>query len=133
MRQCCKNWPHAREGIWTAHISGPELIVQSFESLPGGIRHPLGRPAWGDDRSRSGHGLSLQRMTGQSACVYCGVDLIGDFHRWLLIQVDHVVPAGEARRMGRGGHGKAARDIALASVDPWHLPVGHCAALAGGS
>ena len=39
-------------------------------------------------------------MTGQSSCAYCGVDLVGDYHRWLLLGVDHVVPQSEARRLG---------------------------------
>jgi hypothetical protein len=39
-------------------------------------------------------------MTGQSVCAYCGVDLVGDYHRWLLLTVDHVVPAGESVRLG---------------------------------
>jgi len=36
-------------------------------------------------------------MTHQTVCAYCGLDLFGDYHRWLLLQVDHVVPAGVAR------------------------------------
>jgi hypothetical protein len=39
-------------------------------------------------------------MTGETACAYCGVSLVDDYHHWLLMSVDHVVPAGEARRLG---------------------------------
>jgi hypothetical protein len=39
-------------------------------------------------------------MTGQISCAYCGADLVGDYYRWLLMAVDHVVPSGEARRLG---------------------------------
>jgi hypothetical protein len=39
-------------------------------------------------------------MTGQTTCAYCEVSLIDSYHHWLLLTVDHVVPAGEARRLG---------------------------------
>jgi hypothetical protein len=42
----------------------------------------------------------LQHLTGQTRCAWCGVDLVGDSYRWLLVAVDHVVPTGEARRLG---------------------------------
>jgi hypothetical protein len=39
-------------------------------------------------------------LTGESSCAYCGVSLVTDYHHWLLMSVDHVVPGGEARRVG---------------------------------
>jgi hypothetical protein len=74
--------------------------VQPFDAYPGGGRVLLGRLVFGDGTCRTGYGLSLQRKTGQTACAYCGVDLTSDYYRWLLLSVDHVVPAGEARRLG---------------------------------
>jgi hypothetical protein len=59
----------------------------------------LGRPLTGGG-CRTGYGLALQRMTGQSACAYCGVDLTASYYQWLLMNVDHVVPVAEARFLG---------------------------------
>jgi len=33
-------------------------------------------------------------------CAYCGLDLTGTYEHWLLMSVDHVVPAAEAKRLG---------------------------------
>ena len=71
-----------------------------FDSFPGGGRQLLGRPKAGSGSSRTGYGLSLQRMTGQSCCAYCGVDLTDNYYHWLLLTVDHVVPVGESVRLG---------------------------------
>lgn len=71
-----------------------------FNEFPHNGRQLLGRPAVGTGSSRTGYGLSLQRRTGQKDCAYCGVSLVSDYYRWLLLTVDHVVPAGEARRLG---------------------------------
>jgi hypothetical protein len=71
-----------------------------FDRYPGGGRHILGRPKGGDGTCRLGYGLALQRLTSESSCAYCGVSLIDTYHHWLLMSVDHVVPAGEARRLG---------------------------------
>ena len=71
-----------------------------FDRYPLGGRTPLGPLRNLTGACRSGYGLELQRMTGESFCAYCGVDLVGDYHRWLLLSVDHVVPAAEARRLG---------------------------------
>ena len=76
------------------------MATRPFDMFPGGGTQLLGRPRAGNGTCRTGYGLSLQRMTGQTSCAYCGVDLVGDYYRWLLMAVDHVVPAGEARRLG---------------------------------
>jgi hypothetical protein len=49
---------------------------------------------------RHGYGLTLQKLTGQSECAYCGVDLTADYYRWLLLSVDHVIPVKECARLG---------------------------------
>lgn len=71
-----------------------------FDQYPAGGRQLLGRPRNLTGSCRSGYGLALQRLTGESCCAYCGVSLIVDYYRWLLMSIDHVVPTGEARRVG---------------------------------
>jgi 5-methylcytosine-specific restriction endonuclease McrA len=53
-----------------------------------------------ETNARHGYGLQLQKLTGQSECAYCGVDLISDYYRWLLLSVDHVIPLSECKRLG---------------------------------
>ena len=60
----------------------------------------LGRGA----NARHEYGLQLQRVTGQTACAYCGVSLVDDYYHWLLLQVDHVVPVAEALCLGVPRH-----------------------------
>ena len=72
--------------------------MEPFDRYPGGGRELLG-PGRGAN-ARHEYGLKLQRVTGETTCAYCGVSLVDDFYRWLLLQVDHAVPAGEARRLG---------------------------------
>lgn len=71
-----------------------------FSRYPGQGRQLLGRPRGMTGACRSGYGLSLQLMTGQTACAYCGTSLVDTFQHWLLMSVDHVVPRGEALRLG---------------------------------
>ena len=73
--------------------------MHPFDEYPGGGRTRLGRLR-NTDNCRHGYGLDLQRKTKQKRCVYCGVDLTHDYYRWLLLNVDHVVPKGEGRRLG---------------------------------
>jgi 5-methylcytosine-specific restriction endonuclease McrA len=42
----------------------------------------------------------LQRLTNQTTCAYCGIDLVSEFTRWLLTSIDHVVPTSQATRLG---------------------------------
>ena len=72
-----------------------------FETYPKGGRILLGRPK-NPGNCRYGYGLELQRLTGQTACAYCGVSLVDDYYHWLLMSVDHVVPSGEAKRLRIG-------------------------------
>ena len=50
--------------------------------------------------ARHGYGLKLQRLTNQTRCAYCGRSLVDDYFHWLLLSVDHVIPAAEGKRMG---------------------------------
>ena len=72
--------------------------MEPFDRYPGGGRQLLG-PSRGTN-ARHEYGLKLQRVTGETTCAYCGVSLVDDFYRWLLLQVDHAVPVGQARRLG---------------------------------
>ncbi len=49
---------------------------------------------------RHGWGLSIQKLTRQSRCAYCGLSLVNDYHHWLLMSVDHVIPKSEAAKLG---------------------------------
>lgn len=74
--------------------------MEPFASYPGNGRQPLGRPRDTTGACRSGYGLGLQLLTGQTACAYFGLSLVDTYEHWLLMSVDHVVPRGEARRLG---------------------------------
>lgn len=78
------------------------LIMRVLDTYSYAGRALLGRPRNLTGACRSGYGLSLQRLTGQTFCAYCGVSLVDTYHHWLLMSVDHVVPGGEARRLGVG-------------------------------
>lgn len=69
-----------------------------FRLYPGDGRQLLGKRSGGN--SRRGYGLTLQRITGQTACTYCGVSLVDSYEHWLLMQVDHVVPSTMGKRLG---------------------------------
>ncbi len=74
--------------------------MEPFASYPRQGREPLGRPRDLTGACRSGYGLGLQRLTGQASCAYCGMSLVDTYEHWLLMSVDHVVPRGEALRLG---------------------------------
>lgn len=73
--------------------------MQPFDTYPGEGRDLLGQPKR-KDNARYGYGLELQRLTGQRTCAYCQVSLVDDYYHWLLLSVDHVLPRGEAMRLG---------------------------------
>ena len=73
--------------------------MKPFDDFPGHGKQPLGRPRTGA-ACRTGYGLALQQMTGQTACAYCKVDLTDNYYRWLLMQVDHVIPVSVGRLLG---------------------------------
>ncbi len=69
-----------------------------FDRYPSGGNVLLGRLRGANARHE--YGLALQRLSGQHQCTYCGLEFLDDYYHWLLLSVDHVVPAGEARRLG---------------------------------
>ena len=71
--------------------------MKPFDSYPNDRAHLLPRRTGASARRE--YGLELQRLTGQTECAYCEVDLTGDYYRWLLLSVDHVVPVSECRRL----------------------------------
>lgn len=73
-------------------------MVMPFDAYPHGGQQLLGRLSGGS--ARWGYGLRLQRITGQTRCAWCDVDLVANYYRWLLLSVDHVVPTSEAKRLG---------------------------------
>ena len=53
------------------------------------------------DGARRGYGHWLVER-GQTDCAYCGVSLVDDYYRWLLLTVDHVIPVSEEDK--KSGH-----------------------------
>jgi hypothetical protein len=72
--------------------------VLPFDRYPQAGRAPLGPPTGANARHE--YGRWLAELTGVTWCAYCGLDLFGAYERWLLLQVDHVVPVAEALRLG---------------------------------
>jgi 5-methylcytosine-specific restriction endonuclease McrA len=69
-------------------IQNPEPVP--FESYPYRGRRLLGRVT--GDNCRHGYGLKFMRLTGQTKCAYCGLDLVTTYENWLTMALDHVVP-----------------------------------------
>ncbi len=69
-----------------------------FDRYPGDGWRMLRTPDPGDGSSRRGYGYDLQRETNQTSCAFCNINLVGDYHRWLLLVVDHVLPRKECER-----------------------------------
>ena len=61
-----------------------------FESYPYRGRRLLGRVS--GYNCRHGYGLAFMRLTKQTKCAYCGLDLAAIYENWLTIALDHVVP-----------------------------------------
>lgn len=73
--------------------------VAIFATYPSGGHELFGRLDSAAD-CRRGYGPKFMRLTGQTACAYCGVSLIDDYYRWLLLCLDHVVPKEQAKHLG---------------------------------
>jgi hypothetical protein len=71
--------------------------VLPFHRYPHEGKQLLGKIAGANARRE--YGLKLFRLTGIGTCAYCGLDLTGDYHHWLLLCVDHVVPVSVARQL----------------------------------
>lgn len=72
--------------------------MQPFDEYPGNgdiILRKMGRT-----NARREDGLWLMKNAHQDRCVYCDVSLVDDYYHWLLLNVDHVVPASECVRLG---------------------------------
>lgn len=61
-----------------------------FEDYPFHGHKLLGR-VYGDN-CRHGYGLQFMRLTKQTKCAYCGLDLTSTYENWLSMALDHVVP-----------------------------------------
>jgi hypothetical protein len=61
-----------------------------FNSYPNYGRKLLGQVR--GDSCRHGYGLEFMRLTGQTKCAYCGIDLAETYENWLNMALDHVVP-----------------------------------------
>ena len=72
--------------------------MEPFDTYPGDGQTLL--PRRGGSNTRREDAPRLMRLTNQTSCAYCGVDLVGDYYRWLLTSLDHVVPAGQCKSMG---------------------------------
>ena len=53
--------------------------------------------------ARREDGLWLMENAGQDMCAYCGISLVDDYYHWLLLNVDHVIPAKECNRLNIPG------------------------------
>ena len=71
--------------------------MEPFDRYPGGGSVLLG--ALRGANARYEYGLQLQRVTGEHACAYCGMELTDTYEHWLLLTVDHVVPVSVARAL----------------------------------
>lgn len=66
-----------------------------FVTYPGGGRRLLGQP--GGANTRREDGLDFARITGATACPYCGTDFRSDYRAWLTLVLDHAVPSSVCR------------------------------------
>ena len=72
--------------------------MQPFDQYPGDGHTLL--PQRKAANTRREDGPELQRLTGQTACAYCSVCLTDNYHHWLLMTIDHVIPTSECERLG---------------------------------
>ncbi|MCH7779868.1 MAG: hypothetical protein IH848_03405 [Acidobacteria bacterium] len=71
--------------------------MKPFDNYPDDGRELL--PQRKATNTRWEDGPELQRLTGQTSCAYCGVSLIDDYYHWLLLNIDHVIPEKECKRL----------------------------------
>ena len=71
--------------------------MKPFDDYPGGGYAILRTLKGSNARREYGHWL-VER--GQSSCAYCKVSLVDSYENWLLLTVDHIIPAKEGRRLG---------------------------------
>ena len=71
--------------------------MKPFDDYPEGglaILKKMGRA-----NARREDGLWLMKNAQQDRCVYCAVSLVDDYNHWLLLNVDHVIPVQECKRL----------------------------------
>ena len=71
--------------------------MKPFDDYPGEGYVILRTLKGSNARREYGHWL-VER--GQSSCAYCRVSLVHSYRNWLLLTVDHVIPAKEGLRLG---------------------------------
>ena len=64
--------------------------MMPFDSYPQRGRVLLGTIR--GSNCRKGYGLKFMRITGQTNCAYCQMDLTEAYENWLQMALDHVVP-----------------------------------------
>lgn len=72
--------------------------MKPFDDYPGEGNTILKK--MGRTNARREDGLWLMKNAGQDRCAYCEVSLVDDYYHWLLLNVDHVIPASECKRLG---------------------------------
>jgi len=88
-----------RVAVDPVQLSSPsQTTVLPFDAYPHCGRQLPGRRSV--TNSRRGYRLELRKLTKQSQCVYCGIDIYKCYEHWLLLQVDHVVPTTMGKRLG---------------------------------
>jgi len=70
----------------------PNNVPLLFVSYPSEGRALIARVK-GNGGCRCGYGLRHQQYTGQTCCAYCGLDFTSRYENWLMMALDHVVPA----------------------------------------
>jgi hypothetical protein len=69
-----------------------------FVSYPSQGRMLIGRVRGGNCRHE--YGLRHQRLTGQTSCAYCNLDFTLCYENWLMMALDHVIPASVCSSTG---------------------------------
>jgi 5-methylcytosine-specific restriction endonuclease McrA len=72
-----------------------DTYLHNNESLPFESYPSRGRVLLGQVRGsncRHGYGLEFMRLTGQTRCAYCGLNLADVYENWLNMALDHVIP-----------------------------------------
>ena len=72
--------------------------MKPFDDYPGEGKRILKK--MGRTNARREDGLWPMQNARQNSCAYCDVSLVDTYDHWLLLNVDHVVPARECARLG---------------------------------
>lgn len=69
-----------------------------FDNYPDNGRKLLGQAR--GDNCRHGYGLHFIKLTRQTTCAYCGIDLTQIYENWLNMALDHVIPQSVCNAWG---------------------------------